>query len=109
MDDQKYITFKYEDFGEMLLKIANDGLTAKLGEALNDLASNEITDAVVIRLQDEFAPPALDAYANSIRVALEVTKMDGGPIGRAVQLQGIADYFSQKAAEAWQMNRKIPD
>lgn len=67
-----------------------------------------LDDAVVIRRQDVFAAPALDAYANSIQVAL---MLDPGN-EHAIRLREIADYFSEQAAKSWDNNghpRKLPD
>jgi hypothetical protein len=86
----KYITFKRDEFFAE-------------GTAL------EIEDAVVIRRQDIFAPPALDAYANAITCVVEVLTNGTVPTGRTLALQDIADYFSDQAAKAWTEQRKLPD
>lgn len=71
-----------------------------------------VEDAVVIRRQDVFAPPALDAYANAIQCAIELLAKDASEphtfetMGR---LQIIADHFHDQAAKAWTEPRKIPD
>jgi hypothetical protein len=64
-----------------------------------------VYDAVVIRRQDVFAPPALDAYASSIRVAVDL--MAPGPTRD--HLKEIADYFHEQAVLAWDTQRKVPD
>lgn len=90
MGDNKYIVFKREEF-------MAEGTAA------------EVEDAVVIRRQDIFAPPALDAYANAIAVVIEMSKgssIDGHSIKT---LQDIADYFADQAAKAWTEQRKLPD
>jgi hypothetical protein len=69
----------------------------------------EVEDAVVIRRQDVFAPPALDSYANAITVALELTVHGVSQSKRSKQLRHIADYFHQQAELAWNTERKIPD
>ena len=65
-----------------------------------------VNDAVVIRRQDIFAPPALDAYANSIMVAMSLTD---GSDARLRRLQEIADYFHEQADISWNSKRRIPD
>lgn len=91
----KYVVFKREDWEES-------------GVSRMNALPQPIEDAVVIRRQDVFAPPALDAYANSISVALallpEEVELDG-----KTDLQEIADYFADQAAQSWQTDRKIPD
>lgn len=71
-----------------------------------------VEDAVVIRRQDVFAPPALDAYANAIQTAVEVMSGFGitpGGSSPIDQLRDIADYFHDQAAKAWAEQRKLPD
>lgn len=69
-----------------------------------------IRDGVVIRRQDVFAPPALDAYANAILTALQLDSMSTTePNPRATQLGEIADYFHEQAELAWHTDRKLPD
>lgn len=68
-----------------------------------------VDDAVVIRRQDIFAPPALDAYANALQTAIEVLTNSSAPSGRTAQLQDIADYFSDQAAKSWSEQRRLPD
>lgn len=99
--DEKYIVFKRADYDRVLLTFAaGRGELAMLGEI-------EVPDAVVMRRQDVFSPPALDAYANGIQVALTICKAVGveAPEG----LQEKADYFHEQSAEAWLTERKIPD
>jgi len=68
-----------------------------------------VEDAVVIRRQDIFAPPALDAYANAIQTCIEVLCNGTKPSGRTLELQAVADYFHDQAAKAWTEQRKLPD
>jgi hypothetical protein len=65
-----------------------------------------VPDAVVIRRQDVFAPPALDAYANAITVVIESGCL---AIEDRRRLQGVADYFHDQAAKSWSEQRKLPD
>lgn len=75
----------------------------------NGMIGELVEDAVVIRRQDVFAPPALDAYANAMQTAIEVLTNGGAPSGRTLALQGIADYFADQAAKSWTEQRKLPD
>ena len=86
----------------------------------NDTQAQEIPDAVVIRRQDAFAPPALDAYANGIQAVIETFKaiqdqmFDGEPpltefTDQLNSLQEKADDFHQQAELAWGTQRKLPD
>lgn len=122
MSDDKYIVFKRSDFYELMGELALPPWEHSNGEMCGDdvdcapiaekikkrSEETSIDDAVVIRRKDVFAPPALDAYANSIMIALsldpESTHSDWGQ-----DLQEIADYFHQQAALSWVTNRKIPD
>lgn len=93
--NDKYIVFKREDWEDAV----------RAGEL------PEVEDAVVIRRQDIFAPPALDCYANSIQTAIEMlqaTAMSGNVDGIA-ELRDIADYFAEQAAKSWSEQRKLPD
>ncbi|HET7110129.1 MAG TPA: hypothetical protein VFI41_04615 [Gemmatimonadales bacterium] len=89
-DDNKYIVFNRKEF---------------MAEGM----APEIEDAVVIRRQDIFAPPALDAYANAIQTCVEVLTNGTQPTGRAAMLQEIADYFHTQAQKSWAEQRKLPD
>ena len=118
----KYIVFKHEEFFEMMGELGlppfSDGKGPEVGgeldcavltqQILKRVEEVRLQDAVVIRRQDVFAPPALDAYANSIAVALtldpEAPSTDWGQ-----RLRAISDYFHEQAALAWQQHRKIPD
>ena len=76
------------------------------------LDGTPVDDAVVIRRQDVFAPPALDAYANAIQTSLEILRHSAGVTYEGVdveRLQEVADYFSDQAAKAWTEQRKLPD
>jgi hypothetical protein len=97
---EKYVVAKTEDF---------DRWWDDVGYGMPDL--NVIPDAVVIRRQDIFAPPALDAYANGIRVAIEAMKSDNAGYNDKVveRLEDIAQYFHEQALLAWETDRKVPD
>jgi hypothetical protein len=102
--DEKYITFKRQEFLELVSPEARNFATSKaLYDKLLDLA---LPDAVVIRRQDYFASPALNAYASCIAIAARFMNDD---LVRQGELLAIADYFHQQAElsgdEAW----KLPD
>lgn len=100
--DEKYIVFKKEEW---------DSFRKQFRPTSPPLP---VEDAVVIRRQDMFAPPALDAYANAITVALTVlSEADGGAdiydAEIPKKLRDVADYFHEQAKLAWDLHRKIPD
>lgn len=99
--DDKYIVFKRDEFTNWLY-------TVNPGPGIDP-----VMDAVVIRRQDVFAPPALDTYANGIQIAIEAMLGVGtdnpSPIPGVHRLQDIADYFHRQAAASWQSVRKLPD
>lgn len=100
-DDNKYVVVKREEW-DALLRVAPAMVAEHFPEP--------IPDAVVIRRQDVFAPPALDTYANAIYTAVEILRMQNGQhADEARRLLNIADYFHGQAVTAWQTNRKVPD
>lgn len=106
----KYVTFKAEALDKLLVGLAGS-LSPTVGEALNEFVSAALDDAVVIRLQDNFAPPALDSYANSIMSAVLLLETSGVELDMVEvgRLKEIADYFHTQAVRSWQINRKLPD
>ena len=128
VDDQKYIVFKRDAFYEMMGRLAlppHYGQTATgkveragahwdcapIAEAIKEDAERTcLADAVVIRRQDVFAPPALDAYANAIQCVIETMTHGFGASGeRMLHLKEVADYFHEQACKAWDAQRKLPD
>lgn len=107
MKDEKYVVFKRNEFYEMMGALAlppyegvddNGGNVdcAPIAEKIiNTVEATAIDDAVVIRRQDVFSTPALDAYYFVLRL-LE-------------RLQDIADHFHTQAQLAWNTDRKLPD
>lgn len=95
--DDKYVVFKKAEFDEWYNRVLKDSVPG---------VPMALDDAVVIRQQDVFAPPALDVYANGIEVALSLTATGGETTTR---LRETADYFHTRAAESWHMKRKLPD
>jgi hypothetical protein len=115
----KYITFKREDFYQMMGALALPPWTAPDGTQVGSdwdcapLATNiqeqaaaaELVDAVVIRRQDLFAGPALHAYSNNMAMAARMVA-EGDEQKR---LLGIADYFHDQAVLADEEAWKLPD
>lgn len=101
MSDQKYITFKREDWKEFSKTTQYSDGFRRFEEA------HVLEDAVVIRTQDSFASAALHTYANSIAVAARAI----GELApsTSARLQGIADYFHERAVEASDTHTKLPD
>lgn len=100
MNDDKYIVFKRDDY---------DGYKWDQKYILEGFA---IPDAVVIRKQDVFAPPALEGYANAITCVLEA--LEGVAITEETseiiwRLRRVADYFHGQAEDAYNFQRKLPD
>jgi hypothetical protein len=96
--DDKYIVFKREQWERFWFRATPE-----------DIMPTELEDAVVIRRQDAFAPPALEAYANAITITLQLHRDDTVTGPHVKRLQEIADYFHSQAAAAWDTHRKIPD
>lgn len=104
MQDSKYIVWKLEEMQKFLSTVNSAGLPMP------------VLDAVVIRRQDVFAPPALDAYSNAIQCVIEALGQVGQHPdlqeevwGLMNRLQGIADYFHAQATLAYESDRKLPD
>jgi len=118
MNDSKYLVFKRAEMERWMESNASPGLPTPL------------PDAVVIRRQDVFAPPALDAYANAIQCVIEallrvtsaseIIEPNANVPGQedsiyftprevAKRLQDVADYFHMQASLAYDTERKLPD
>ncbi len=69
-----------------------------------------IPDAVVIRLQDTFAPGALWAYANSVATMLDVINNYGIQFDKSSkdELVQVHEYFVAMAIRADEVNHKLP-
>lgn len=104
--DEKYIVFNREKFLFMMKVIEQ-----RWDETI------VIDDAVVIRKQDVFAPPALEAYSNAIQCVIEALEHTQKEYGVAdpelakqiVKLRLIADYFKAQADDAYDFQRGLPD
>ncbi len=104
--NDKYITFSREDWVQWWNQPG-------IGGTIHDIVTpKEIEDAVIIRRQDIFAPPAFDAYANAMTVVMvtlasgEWNVEDQRSIDR---LKEISDYFHEQAVLSWSTERKMPD
>jgi|SRR5688572_12790160 len=124
---QKYIVFKWAEFYEMMGKLAlppyygqtSSGRQEKAGahwdcapiaQLIKKVAEEyALGDAVVIRRQDIFAAPALEAYANAITCVIDVLTNQSDPSGKSMDLRDIADYFHEQAEKSYEGQRKLPD
>ena len=117
VENEKYVVFKAKEFVNFLNRtnsLIDNGWAHDGGEIEKWLEEILIDDAVVIRRQDVFSPPAFDAYANSIMVTIEALKArgithEGNNPSMVDRLGNIADYFHAQADMAWDTDRKIPD
>ena len=105
VDPNKYVVFKRQEFDQWL---------DQLHDALLPLAQlpelpGECKDSVVIRLQDRFAAPALDMYADSIALGISFMKSLGLNGIQAKRLTAIADYFKECSETSRNMHTKLPD
>lgn len=108
--DEKYLVIKRSHLDKVLVEVANRGqLNSMIGGILNEILSGELEDAVVIRRQDVFSAPALDAYAGAILAAVDVIQAADVYHPSVTRLLQIGDYFHEQAKLAWETNRKIPD
>lgn len=98
--NEKYVVFKAEEFERFMANL-------KAGHSV--VTPAKVEDAVVIRRQDEFAPAALEAYANCIMVAVDLAGSVNANKPNVKRLREIADYFKEQATIAWDTNRKVPD
>jgi hypothetical protein len=103
MPEGKYVVFKTEDWNTIFNCLEEVFELKKESGVL--IRGKILDDAVVIRRQDIFAPPALDAYSNSILVSLAMM----GPGETKERLKDIASYFHEQAVLSWDTDRKVPD
>lgn len=72
-----------------------------------------IPDAVVIRMQDQFAGPAMHAYADQILLAITLLESFHANPDQIKRLYEIADYFHERASQADDIKAsgkaKLPD
>lgn len=116
---EKYLVFKKSRFFEMMGFLAlppwRDPATGEMiGQAmdsaglaqdvLREVETHRVPDAVVIRRQDLFAGPALDAYSSMIALVAKTTDPD-----LKESLTKVADYFQDQARLAHEEGFKFPD
>jgi len=119
MKDDKYITFKRSEFYQMMGELAlppwqvgddllgSEADCAPIAKRIEEVAETIcLQDATVIRGQDLFAAPALDAYAAMIAI---VMKFGGMTPETRKELQQAADYFHDRANESRDIAFKTPD
>lgn len=109
MPNEKYVVFKVDDFKQAVTELRKRIVYPEDQKLFPELQM--LDDAVVIRRQDKFAPPALDAYANAIMTTVE-TLRDFTNIGNIQEvindLQKTADFFHEQATLSWETERKLP-
>lgn len=106
-DDHKYITFRRDEFHQLLGTWSTQDFREQSPVVLLDAADEiEIKDSVVIRRQDYFASPALAGYSAAIAIALRC--FDSSDI-RHKQLLAVADYFQRQSELAAEEGWKLPD
>ena len=104
--DDKYMTFKRQDFLEWLGEMSTLDLSKRESPMLvADALAMALPDAVVIRRQDKFASPCLLTYASMISM---VGDNHPDPKVRA-ELLDIADYFQRQGELAGEEAWKLPD
>lgn len=126
VDDGKYIVFKRNEFYEMMgllglppyygtTESGHNEIAGKtwdsapIAEKIQVMAESvALPDAVVIRRQDVFAAPALEAYANAILCAMALAKGSSLEGASIAGLQDIADYFHEQAEKSYGEMRKVP-
>lgn len=123
VDDQKYIVFKRDAFYQLMGELAlppylhHEEASAQwdcapLAQRIKERAEQEcLPDAVVIRRQDVFAAPALEAYANAIQCVIEAGRGTAIDIDVLVlgRLREVADYFHEQACKSYDTpHRKLP-
>jgi hypothetical protein len=111
MKDEKYITFKREDFYQMMGALGlptGEEDCAPVAEKIIKMAEATcLEDAVVIRTKDPFAGPALHSYAAGINLYVNLSHVDGQA---ARNLREVGHYFHERAMEAdATFEMKLPD
>lgn len=115
--DDKYVVVKRDCLGQLLEDLRSlarsDYHETVVNEMEHRVEKSALDDAVVLRLGDVFAGPALAAYSAGIAVAENVVRLavdhpEG--LNRAVAgLTRVADYFEERAAESIAYEPKLPD
>ena len=116
--DEKYIVYKREEFRDWCRQVREGSMKALRGELMEgeiqnytDVMTLALDDAVVMRRQDAFSPPAFDAYSNGIQIVVEILQADEGGSNTGVlrSLEEKALYFREQADAAWETKSKMPD
>ena len=103
IDPQRYVVFNRDDFMKKLSWYPQV-----------DVLETELSDAVVIRKQDIFAPVVLHTYAHQVEMLLKLSACGDGEASLTAEqrknLNEIAQYFHLQAqmSEESQSN-KLPD
>ena len=110
VDEGKYVVYKREDLAEFI-KDLRAGLVRGI-DAANLLEDKALPDSVVLRLKDEFAGPALHAYAANVATVARLA--DAIDLDRVSQpLMDLADTFERFAERADEIaaagDAKLPD
>jgi hypothetical protein len=106
INEAKYITFKREEFYQMLGHWSAKWMpSADVALLLAECESRSLDDAVIIRRQDRFASPCLLSYAAMISLVAENYPDED----KYRELQVIADYFHQQGVLAGEEGFKLPD
>jgi len=82
-----------------------------VSDKVGEVSDIELTDAVVIRKQDQFAPIALYAYCHAVRNAADIISEanPGANFDPLIdELNAIADLFANYGDEAAHHPRKLP-
>lgn len=103
--DDKYVVFKKEEwdcFWDPNYEQPKD---------VNFRAPEALSDAVVLRLQDQFAAGALSSYADQVLAFLDLAEHWGADVPGDVadRLLEIADHFRGLAEAARDYTNKLPD
>ena len=106
MDDSKYVVFKKDEFYKELGSLV--GYDLNRGQRFTDLQ----LDAIVLRMQDRFSAPAMQAYFDAVSNALEVLEDFGIISVPAVlkDLEVLRDWAFNTTQDARNYKyKKIPD
>lgn len=110
MSDEKYIVFKRSDWDVLRGKLSQVEIPSILDRVLE---LPPVDDAVVIRLQDEFAESGLSAYAMNIQTVLDIVDPQTVGTGAYRSMEITRDYFHASSLDAGEIRRrgqaKLPD
>lgn len=98
--DEKYLVFKREEYEAWAKK---EGLETTFAYPLPE----PLDDAVVLRHQDLLCAPMLGLYRDMLTMILKIDEM--GDAFSPENLQKVADWMDENAAEAADTGWKLPD